>query len=117
MGIRNEVNMDIYRIADLNIGVCNHSDFTKKYMKDYLTENAEPDFVVEVTDEMITYEKTVALEETPEKYYEITAVLREICKKIVSDYDGFFLPKARRIFPPQKAELENLPTQDCGEKF
>ena len=83
--------MDIYKIADLNIGVKNHSDFTKFYMKDYKVSNTEPDFVVEVTDEMIAYEKTVALEETPEKYYEITAVLRDICKKIVSDFDGFFL--------------------------
>ncbi len=83
--------MDIYRIADLNIGVLNHADFTKEYMKDYRVEECIPDFVVEVTDEMIAYEKTVALEETPEKYYEITAVLREICKKIVSDYNGFFL--------------------------
>ena len=60
--------MDIYKIADLNIGVKNHSDFTKFYMKDYKVSNTEPDFVVEVTDEMIAYEKTVALEETPEKY-------------------------------------------------
>ena len=83
--------MDIYKIADLNIGLLNHSDFTKQYMKDYLIDSCEPDFVVEVNDDMIAYEKTVALEETPAVYYEITAVLRDICKKIVSDFDGFFL--------------------------
>lgn len=83
--------MDIYAIADLNIGVLNHSDFTKEYMKDYRVDSCDADFVIEVTDEMIAYEKSVALEETPEKYYEITAVLRAVCKKIVSDYNGFFL--------------------------
>lgn len=83
--------MDIYRIADLNIGVLNHADFTKKYMNDYLTCDCEPDFIVEITPDMIEYEKRVTAEKVPEPYYEITAVLRSICKTIVSSYCGFFL--------------------------
>lgn len=83
--------MDIYRIADLNIGVINHSDFTKKYMKDYLTECSDVDFTVEVTKEMIEKEKEIVVEPVSEPYYEITAILREICKVVLEEYNGFFL--------------------------
>lgn len=83
--------MDIYRIAELNIGVENHSNFTKEYMKDYLSDNQKVDFVVTVTKEMLDYEKSIAVEEVPEMYYELTAVLRVICHTIVEKYNGFFL--------------------------
>ncbi|MBQ7133559.1 MAG: hypothetical protein IJO20_03595 [Ruminococcus sp.] len=83
--------MDIYKIAELNIGVENHSDFTKEYMKDYLCDENELDFVVTVTQEMISCEKEIAVEEVPEQYYELTAVLRVICHTIVEKYNGFFL--------------------------
>ena len=82
--------MDIYRIADLNIGVKNHSDFTKKYMKDYLTDSADFDFTVEVTKEMIEKEKEIVVEPVSEPYYEITAILREICKVVLENFNGFF---------------------------
>ncbi len=83
--------MEIYRIADLNIGVENQCDFTKKYMKDYLSDETTVDFSVFVTEEMIEYEKQISVEKVPEHYYELTAVLRTICSKILSDYNGFFL--------------------------
>ncbi len=83
--------MDIYRIADLNIGIENHADFTKEYMKDYLIESDYADFTVTVTQEMIEYEKKISLEQVPDKYYEITAVLRSVCKTILEQYNGFFL--------------------------
>ncbi len=83
--------MTIYKIADLNIGIENHSDFTKEYMKDYLSTDTEYDFCVSVTDDMVEFEKKIAEKPVPEKYYESTAILRYICKKIVSNYDGFFL--------------------------
>lgn len=82
--------MKIYRIADLNIGVKNHSDFTKKYMKDYLTDSADFDFTVEVTKEMIEKEKEIVTESVSEPYYEITAILREICKVVLENFNGFF---------------------------
>lgn len=83
--------MDIYKIAELNIGVENHSDFTKEYMKDYLFNECEPDFVVTVTKEMTDYEKEIAIEVVPEPYYELTAILRFICHTIVEKYNAFFL--------------------------
>ena len=83
--------MEVYRIADLNIGIENHKDFTKKYMKDYLVDDTKVDFVVSVTDSMIQYEKQIAVEKVSEPYYEVTAVLRSICEKILEEYSGFFL--------------------------
>ena len=83
--------MEIYRIADLNIGVKNQCDFSKKYMKDYLVDGTDTDFVVSVTDSMIDYEKQIAIEKVPEQYYELTGILRCICEKILEEYNGFFL--------------------------
>lgn len=83
--------MDIYKIAELNIGVENHSDFTKEYMKDYLCDASKPDFVVTVTKAMTDYEKGISTEVVPEQYYELTAILRSICHTIVEKYNGFFL--------------------------
>ena len=83
--------MDIYKIADLYIGIKNSSSFTKEYNKDYLSDKNDFDFSVEVTQDMIDYEKQIAVEKVPEKYYELTAILRSICKTILKDYNGFFL--------------------------
>ena len=83
--------MDIYKIADLNIGIENHREFTKKYMRDYLTDEQNIDFSVIVTPQMIIEEEKIAVEKVPQQYYELTAILRVICKKIVRDYNGFFL--------------------------
>ena len=47
--------MNIYKIADLNIGVESKYDFTNKYMKDYLISDTKVDFTVKVTDEMREY--------------------------------------------------------------
>lgn len=83
--------MEIYRIADLNIGVENQCDFTKEYMKDYLVKDVDVDFIVTVTDEMREHEKSIAVEKVPEPYYELTAVLRSICETVLNKHDGFFL--------------------------
>lgn len=83
--------MDIYRIAQLNIGVENHADFTKEYMKDYLAQSDYTDFTVTVTREMIENEKKISVEQVPDRYYEITAILRSVCKTILERYNGFFL--------------------------
>ncbi len=83
--------MDIYKIADLNIGIENHREFTKQYMKEYLTDETHFDFSVSVNDEMIAYENSIAVEKAPEQYCELTAILRVICKKVVERYNGFFL--------------------------
>ncbi|MBQ8057316.1 MAG: hypothetical protein IJ275_03145 [Ruminococcus sp.] len=83
--------MNIYKIADLNIGVESKYDFTNKYMKDYLISDTKVDFTVKVTDEMREYEKSIAIEDIPEPYYELTAILRSICEIILDKYNGFFL--------------------------
>lgn len=82
--------MDIYKIADLNIGIKNHCAFSKEYMKDYLCDEQTCDFTVQVTTQMIAHEKQIAVEKVPEPYYEITAILRSICEDMLS-HSGFFL--------------------------
>lgn len=83
--------MDIYKIADLHIGIINHCDFTKEYLKDYLCDSDDADFTVTVNDEMIAKEKELSVEEVPEPYYEITAILRSICYTVLYEHNGFFL--------------------------
>ncbi len=83
--------MDIYKIADLNIGVNNHSNFSKEYMKDYLSDSTSADFFVSVTDDMVQHEKQLVKENIPDEYHELTAILRSICATILEKYDGFFL--------------------------
>ena len=82
--------MEVYRIADLNIGIKTRFDFTKKYISEYLINDAEPQFTVCVTDEQIEYEKSVTPERISEPYYELTAILRVICNTILQQYNGFF---------------------------
>ncbi len=83
--------MDIYRIADIEIGLENHSEFTKEYLSEYTSNSTEPQFTVTITDEMLAYEKEIAVKKVPDPYYEITAILRAICYKVLSEYNGFFL--------------------------
>ncbi len=83
--------MDIYKIADLNIALSNHSDFTKQYLSEYIVDSSQYDFSIDVTDDMISYEKQISVEVVPEHYYEITAVLRAICNVILKYHNGFFL--------------------------
>lgn len=83
--------MDIYRIADIEIGIENHSEFTKKYLSEYKSDSTEAEFIVIVTEEMLNYEKEIAVEKTAEPYYEITAILRAICYVVLENYSGFFL--------------------------
>lgn len=83
--------MDIYRIAELNIGITTNSDFTKKYLREYLVDEKEADFCVTVTQDMIDYEKQISVEIVPEPYYELTAILRSICNTVLEQYNGFFL--------------------------
>ncbi len=83
--------MDIYKIADLNIGVNNHSHFTKEYMKDYLSDSTTADFCVSITEDMIQHEKQLVRENIPDEYHELTAILRSICATILERYNGFFL--------------------------
>lgn len=83
--------MNIYRIADLNIGINTNSDFTKEYLKDYQIDATDCDFSVTVNKSMIEYEKKIAVEAVSEPYFELTAILREICKIILAKHNGFFL--------------------------
>ena len=79
-----------YKIADLYIEVEPRFEFTKLFMHDYETDSKECDISFKVTDEMLEYEESVALENSSSRYYEPLAILRKICENVIS-YDGFFL--------------------------
>lgn len=83
--------MNIYTIADLNIGIETDSDFTKEYLRDYLCDSKDYDFCVKITQEMLRYEEKVAQEGANKEYHELTAILRVICNTILEKYNGFFL--------------------------
>jgi len=86
-----EVTMDIYRIADLDIGIHTRFDYTKEYLKDYLSNTTSCEFEVAIDDDMLAHEKQITVEKLPEHYYEITAILRSICSVVLEKYNGFFL--------------------------
>lgn len=80
-----------YKIAELIIETYPRFEFTKKYLSDYETDdNGKTDILIEVTDEMLKYEKELALEETSALFYEPIAILRVICENMYK-HDGFFL--------------------------
>ncbi len=83
--------MNIYTIADLNIGIETDSDFTKESLRDYLCDSKDYDFCVKITQEMLRYEEKVAQEGANKEYHELTAILRVICNTILEKYNGFFL--------------------------
>ena len=82
--------MNVYKIADLYIGIKTRFDFTKEYINEYKVEDKEPLFTVAITDEQLEFEKNISPEEVPEPYYELTAILRAICNTILERYNGFF---------------------------
>lgn len=83
--------MGKYKIADLIIEVNPKYSNTQRLMKDYeYSGEEEPVITVNVTDEMIAYERSVSTEEFPDIYHEILAVLRYICLDILKNYNGFF---------------------------
>lgn len=83
--------MSKYKIADLIISVQPRFNFTKKFLNEYITdEKAIPDITFEVTDDMLKYEESVALENSSSVYYEPLAILRAICENALN-FNGFFL--------------------------
>ena len=86
--------MQIYRIAGMNIAVEPRYEETAEYMKDYLTDDADYELKVEISDELLSYEGRLHMEihgyEASDWLCEIVAVLRVICDYII-DRGGFFL--------------------------
>lgn len=84
--------MAIYRIAELDIEITPRYDRTAEYLADYrIDSDAESDFAVTVTDEMLAYERDHAEQPSPEWAVEAIAILRVICDRVLEQYDGFFL--------------------------
>ena len=86
--------MNVYRIAGMNIQILPRFDFTRQYMRDYLTDAQDYELSVSVTDGMIAYERDLNREihgdEVSDGLCEVVAVLRVICDYIIR-HGGFFL--------------------------
>lgn len=86
--------MQIYKIADMNIGVEPRFQYTKRILSDYLSDETECELEIAVTDEMIAREQelNVKIHGVPqsEAMCESVAVLRRICDHIIRR-GGFFL--------------------------
>ncbi len=84
--------MSRYLIADLVIDIKTKYGFTPKIMADYAyCGKCKTDFSVIVTDSMINAEKEISNAVYSDDYCETLAVLRSICREILSSYDGFLL--------------------------
>ena len=69
------------RMAEKNIQVNNKYDYIKDYCKNYIVNNAAPDFIVQVSDDEILAEKSEEYSSTM-GYLE---TLRKICERLVDD--------------------------------
>ena len=90
------------KLADICIGIDNKYLYLEKMCSKYITNDAECEFVVSVTDEEIMAEKTDI--DFPPAYLESLAVYRKIAEKM-ADYDGFLMHGVV------------LETKDCGVAF
>lgn len=72
------------RMAEKNIQVNNKCDYIKDYCKNYIVNNAAPDFIVEVSDDEILAEKSEEYSSTM-GYLETLAIYRKICERLVND--------------------------------
>ena len=86
--------MPVYKIAGMNIAVEPRYEYTAEYMKDYLTDSAQSELTIKVSDELMAHESRLHLQihgyEPPEWMCEVVAVLRVICDYIIN-HGGFFL--------------------------
>ena len=71
-------------MAEKNIQVNNKYDYIKDYCKNYIVNNAAPDFIVQVSDDEILAEKSEEYSSTM-GYLETLAVYRKICERLVDD--------------------------------
>ena len=71
------------RMAEKNIQVNNKCDYIKDYCKNYIVNNAAPDFIVEVSDDEILAEKSEEYSSTM-GYLETLAIYRKICERLVN---------------------------------
>lgn len=86
--------MTIYKIAEMNIAVSPRFDYTREYLREYVTDETEYEFEVVITDEMLAYEHQLNEEihgdPMADALCEAVAILRVICGYIL-DKNGFFL--------------------------
>lgn len=82
--------MFILRIAQLNIKINNHYKYLEKICKDYIVEDTNYDFEIDISNEDIKYEQSISKDVFPAYYLETIACYRLISKKIIN-YDGFLL--------------------------
>ena len=86
--------MQIYRIADMDIAINARFEGSEEYLKDYAVDSDSYELYIEVSDEMLEYERSLNTEihgsPMADTLCEVVAALRVICDYIINK-GGFFL--------------------------
>lgn len=73
-----------YCIADTNFEMNYQSDYVEKLCADYeIDPKTEPEFMIRVSEEDLSYEKEKSEEVFPECIYESLALYRKLCEKMI----------------------------------
>lgn len=80
----------IYKIADVVFQVDVKNKYTYNIMKDYLSADATPEFVITVSQRDLLFEEKVSPIKAPEYTYESIAIYRKFIYKLIESYNGFF---------------------------
>lgn len=83
------------RIADLNIQINNKYGYVERLCRDYIIDECQnADMSVEVSDEMIAKEMSIAEAEVSAGYAEGVCVYREICKRLPTEFGAYLFHSA-----------------------
>lgn len=83
--------MRCYKVADVVFGVSFMDIRTAELMKEYLADEGEKsEFVIEVNQQDIDYEKSLVDEDFSLPIIEFTAIYRKYINVMLDSYDGFF---------------------------
>ena len=81
----------VYKIADIVFSADIRYKYTYEMMRDYLVQDEEPEFHVEVTDADIENERELSpYDDITAPVFEFTAVYRKYIDVIMDRYDAFF---------------------------
>jgi len=83
--------MSIYKIADLYIDILPHHEYTVGLLSPYIAsdQSITADFSVRLNRQNLLDEAIYA-PGLPEPYYESVAIYRQICLRVLRDYNGLF---------------------------
>lgn len=83
------------RIAEIDICIKNKYDYVQRLCRDYVVdEMSEPDMCIEVTDEEIAAEISIAENDVTKGYAEGVCIYRAICRQLPLKFNAYLLHSA-----------------------